>query len=32
MTADERDCKVKLTNSRMYRIAYGSGTSMEEVG
>lgn len=31
MNDDELDMKIKLTNSRCYRIAKGSGTSMEEI-
>lgn len=31
MTMEERESKVKLNNSRIYRIAMGSGTSMQEV-
>lgn len=31
MNDDELDMKVKLTNSRCYRIALGSGTSMEDI-
>lgn len=31
MNDDELDMKVKLNNKRCYRIAMGSGTSMEEI-
>lgn len=31
MTTAELDGKVKLTSSRCYRLAKGSGTSMEEI-